>query len=87
MAALLGGCVILALSMVHAGTVPRAMGRANSIGILAATGAFFLLLLEVVLGLSLKDEGVSGRRLLRRAHFWTMAVCVAALPVHLWLNG
>jgi hypothetical protein len=81
------GYVILAFTMVHAGTVMRAMGRAKNNGILAATGAFFLLLFEVVLGLSLKDKWLSTRRPLRRLHFWTMAIFVAALGTHLWLNG
>lgn len=81
------GYVILALSIVHAGTVMGAMRRANSAGLLAATGAFFLLLFEIVLGLSLQDEGLSGRRPLRRLHFWTMAAFVATLGLHLCLNG
>jgi hypothetical protein len=81
------GFVILALSTVHAGTVMRAMARANSVGILAATGAFFLLLFEIALGLTLKEKGVRARRLLRELHFWTMAAFVSALGLHLWLNG
>jgi hypothetical protein len=81
------GYVILALSTVHAGTVMGAMRRANSVGILAATGAFFLLVLEIVLGLTLKDERLPVRRPLRRLHFWTMAALVGALGLHMWLNG
>jgi hypothetical protein len=81
------GYGILALSTLHAGTVMHAMARANSIGILAATGAFFLLLLELGLGLNLKDERLPVRRPMRRLHFWTMAAFVAALGAHLWWNG
>jgi hypothetical protein len=81
------GYVILVLSVVHAGTVMRAMARANGFGILAATAAFFLLLLETVLGLNLKDQALSPRRTLRRLHFWTMAAFVATLSVHLCLNS
>ncbi len=81
------GYVILALSTAHAGTVMRAMGRANGAGILAASVAFFLLLLEILLGLSLKDEKLCARRPLRRLHFWTMGAFVAALGMHLWLNA
>jgi len=81
------GYGILALSTVHAGTVTAAMKRANSTGILAATAAFFLLLFEIGLGLSLKDNAVPARRPWRRLHFWTMAAFVLALGVHLWLNG
>ncbi len=81
------GYAIVALSTLHAGTVMRAMARANSVGILAATVAFFLLLFEIALGLNLKDERLPARRPTRRLHFWTMAAFVAALSAHLWLNG
>jgi drug/metabolite transporter (DMT)-like permease len=81
------GYAIVALSTVHAGTVMSAMKRASQTGILAATGAFFLLLFEIVLGLSLKDDETSARRPLRRLHFWTMAAFVLALGVHLLLNA
>ena len=81
------GYVILALSAVHSGTVMRATVRANHVGILAATGAFLLLLFEIALGLNLKGEGIAGRRSLRRLHFWTMVGFAGALGVHLILNG
>ena len=79
------GYAILALSTLHAGTV--AMKRANSAGVWAATAAFFLLLFEIMLGLTLKEEQLSSRRPLRQLHFWTMAAFVAALGVHLWMNA
>ncbi len=81
------GYLILGLTLVHAGTVMGAMGRANGAGIWAATGAFFLLLFEVIVGLSLKDARTLSRRLLRRIHFWVMAGFVGALGLHLWWNG
>jgi len=81
------GYAILALSTLHAGTVMNAMRSANSSGILAATAAFFLLLLEVTLGLILKDPSLAARRALRRLHFWTMAAFMAMLVMHLWING
>jgi len=81
------GYLVLALSLLHAGTVMGAMGRANGAGIWAATGAFFLLLFEIIVGLSLKDARTSPRRPLRRIHFWGMAGFVGALGLHLWLNG
>jgi hypothetical protein len=81
------GYAIFALSVLHAGSVGRAMGRANGTGIWAATVAFFLLLFEIVLGLSLKDEALAGRRQLRRIHFWTMAAFAVTLAIHLWLNS
>ena len=81
------GYVIVALSTVHVGSVMGAMGRANGAGIWAATGAFFLLVFEIVLGLNLKEERLPVRRPLRRLHFWTMGAFVGALGLHLWLNG
>lgn len=81
------GYAILGMTAVHVGTVIGAMGRANRGGILAATGALFLLLFETRLGVNLKDEGLTARRPLRRIHFWTMAAFVGALGVHVWLNG
>jgi hypothetical protein len=81
------GYVILALSIVHAGTVAGVMSRANPAGIWAATIALFLLLLEVLLGLSLKDDRLTGRTSVRRVHFWTMTVLAGSLAAHLWLNA
>jgi hypothetical protein len=81
------GYFILGLSVVHAGTVMGAMGRANGIGIVPATGAFFLLLFEIALGLNLKDTRLATRRPVRRLHFWTMVGFAGALGLHLWLNG
>lgn len=81
------GYVILALSVVHVGSVMGAMGRANAAGIWAATVAFFLLLLEITLGLNLKNPQVSSRRSLRRSHFWIMVGFMGALGLHLWWNG
>jgi hypothetical protein len=81
------GYVVLALSMLHAGTVMPAMGRAKSAGIWAATAAFFLLLFEVVLGLSLKEADLSPRRPMQRLHFWMMVGFVSALGMHLWWNA
>jgi len=81
------GYAVMGLTLVHAGTVMPAMGRANSAGIWAATLAFFLLLLEVVLGLNLKDEQCSGRRTMRRVHFWVMVGFMGGLGVHLWANA
>jgi hypothetical protein len=81
------GYAILALTVVHMGSVMGAMGRAKGAGIWAATGALFLLLLEVAQGLNLKDESLSARKSARRLHFWTMAGFVAALGLHLWWNG
>jgi hypothetical protein len=81
------GYLILAFSIVHAGTVMAAMSRANQAGVWAATVALFLLMLEVMLGLFLKEIHASGRIFLRRLHFWNMATVVMLLAAHLWLNA
>ncbi len=80
------GYVILALSTVHAATVMGAMGRANGVGIWAATAAFCLLVLEISVGLNLKDDGLARRRPIRRLHLWMMLGFVGTLAVHLWFN-
>jgi hypothetical protein len=81
------GYLILAFSIIHAGTVMAAMSHANQAGIWAATVALFLLMLEVMLGLCLKEIHASGRIFLRRLHFWNMATVVTLLAAHLWLNA
>jgi len=81
------GYAVAALTVVHAGLVMGAMGRANGFGIWASTVAFFLMVLEIVVGLSLREEQTLARKALRRLHFWVMTGFVASLGVHLLLNG
>jgi hypothetical protein len=81
------GYLILGFSLLHTGTVMAAMARANPVGVWAATGALFLLILEVLLGLSLKDARLGGRVLVRRLHFWTMTALLVLLSAHLWQNA
>lgn len=81
------GYVVLGLSLFHASTVMRAMGRADTRGIWAATAAFFLILFEVLLGLSLREGVLAARKQLRRIHFWAMIFLVGSLATHLWRNG
>jgi hypothetical protein len=79
------GYLALGLSTVHAFTA--AMARANSTGVWAATAAWLLLMLEVMLGLSLQNVQLAGRKSVRRLHFWNMVAFVVLLTAHLWLNG
>lgn len=81
------GYLIVGFSLLHTGTVMTAMARANPAGVWAATGALFLLMLEVLLGLTLKDAGLRRRALVRRLHFWTMTGLLTLLVAHLWLNA
>jgi hypothetical protein len=81
------GYLVLVLSFVHASVAMRPKARTNRVGILAATTAFFLLLGEVVVGLTLKEDRASTRKPLKRIHFWIMIAFAGALTIHLWLNG
>jgi hypothetical protein len=81
------GYLLLALSSLHASLAMQPKARTNPVGMLAATAAFFLLLGEVVVGLTLKEDRTTTRRPLRRIHFWIMIVLAGALTIHLWLNG
>jgi len=80
------GYAIAAFTVIHVGLVMGAMGRANAAGIWAATAAFFLMVLEIVVGLSLREVG-GGRQALRRWHFWIMLAFVVSLGMHVLLNG
>src|SRR5579872_92430 len=80
------GYVILALSIAHVGLAMSAMGRANPTGILAATAAFFLLLFEIALGLTLRKPSAASRKSLLRIQFWMMVAFLAMLAVHVWLT-
>jgi Na+/H+ antiporter NhaD/arsenite permease-like protein len=80
------GYSLLASSFVHASVAMQPKARTNPVGILAATTAFFLLLGEVVVGLTLKEDRSTTRRPLRRIHFCIMIVFAGALTMHLWLN-
>jgi uncharacterized membrane protein len=81
------GYLLLALSFLHASLAMQPKARTNPVGILAAAIAFFLLLGEVVVGLTLKEDRTTTRRPLRRIHFWIMIVLAGALTIHLWLNA
>jgi hypothetical protein len=81
------GYSILALSFVHASLAMQPTARTNPVGILAATTAFFLLLAEVVVGLTLKETRSTRRRPIRRIHLCIMIGFAGALTTHLWLNG
>ena len=80
------GYVIAAFTMLHMFAAMNAIARANVAGIWAATLAFFLLLFEIIVGLSLKEQPSVGRKALRRFHFWAMFLFLGALGMHLALN-
>jgi hypothetical protein len=63
------------------------MTRMNMSGLLFATIAVGLLILQVALGLLLKDRQLQTRKLIRRWHYWTMLALIFAVVAHVWLNG
>ena len=80
------GYLLLALVLAHASFVMGpAMGRADAVGIWSATLAFCLLLLQVALGLPLKNQ-LGGGSQLRRWHFWNMIAFVGLVSIHLVRN-
>jgi uncharacterized membrane protein YjfL (UPF0719 family) len=62
------------------------MGRADAIGIWAATLALCLLFLQLGLGLILKT-GAPNQQQIRRWHFWSMFGLVVLVLAHLLRNG
>ena len=80
------GYVILALVLIHSSFVMGpAMGRADAVGIWAATFALCLLFVQLGLGLVMKS-GTSPPST-RRWHFWTMLGLVAFILTHVLRNS
>jgi len=81
------GYALVALVLAHTSSVMGSvMGRSDPAGIWAATFAFFLLFLQVALGLILKS-GAGNHRRLRIWHFWSMIGFVGLVVTHLVRNG
>jgi hypothetical protein len=81
------GYFIAGLTGLHISLATGSIGRANVIGIWAASVSLLLLMLEIALGLSFKEPTLKMRKTLRRTHFWVMVVFVGALGIHLLFNG
>jgi hypothetical protein len=83
------GYAILGLVFAHAWVAMSAggAGRADLAGLFLATGALVLVVVQVAVGLNLRDLHRPGRRKLRRAHFWVM-VGIATLAIgHIALDS
>lgn len=83
------GYLITGTTLAHA-VVPMEAGFAgqvNALGLYLATGALFLLFGQVMLGRSLQRPDTSGRRTLRRWHFWVMVGIVTLGIGHIVLNS
>ena len=82
------GYLCLALSFYHA-WIPMASGRiprSSLTGLWLATFALFLLFVQLLLGLALKQPS-SSRALLRKVHFWSMVGVSALVLAHIVLNS
>jgi len=80
--------LLVGLSLVHAYLVMGpAMVRADRIGVFAATLAFCVLFLQVLLGLYLQTQAISLRRTVQRWHFVGMLCFAAMVAAHVWRNG
>jgi hypothetical protein len=82
------GYGIVALTLVHSWVPmrPDIAGRANRQGLLLASAASGLLLVQLVVGLLLTRPG-SHRAALLRLHFWMMLVLLGLTAGHVVLNA
>jgi len=82
------GYLAFLVSFAHAWFTMRGgnMRGINAAGVWIATVALLIMLWQVAVGLMLRDPGQSNRRVLRRTHFWTMAMVAGLIVVHVALN-
>jgi hypothetical protein len=83
------GYFLVPLTLLHA-WIPMKSGEArgaNLFGLWAAMIALGLLLLQIVLGLLLKNPTLNPRHQVRRWHYFAMIGVVVLLGIHLWLNS
>lgn len=82
------GYALLAAALTHAWMSMRRgdMRGLSMAGLWLATGALFLIMWQVSVGLLLRVPEQGGRRALRRTHFWSMLLIGALLAAHIVLN-
>ena len=83
------GYALLPLAFFHA-WIPMAAGVARGkdmMGLWLGSGSLLLLLVQLILGLSLKRTNLSARRQIRQIHFWIMMAIAVTLVAHIWLNA
>lgn len=59
----------------------------NTLGLYLATGAFFLIYIQVAIGYNLKYPKLTLRRMVRHWHFWIMVAIVVFVAGHVILNS
>jgi len=82
------GYLALLVSFTHGWFSMRGgnMRGVNGAGVWMATLAVGLLFWQAAVGLMLRNPKQSGRRALRRTHFWTMASVAGLVVAHVVLN-
>lgn len=83
------GYLIAVLVLLHAGV---SMGggvalRSQATGIYLASGALALVVVQVFLGLLLREPSLRRRAVMQRRHFWVMVGIVALALGHIALNS
>jgi hypothetical protein len=83
------GYALAALAVLHAwiATGTGLALQANTTGVYLATGALFLVVAQVVLGLLLREPSLRRRTVMRRRHFWVMVGIVSLALGHIALNS
>ena len=83
------GYGITGIVLVHA-WVPmsaRLAGHVNPFGLDLATGAFFLVIIQVIVGRSLSQPTLKQRGIIRQWHLWIMISLLLLVIGHLLLNS
>lgn len=83
------GYLLIALSLLHTALPMRPGGLRgqNLTGIWLAMAGLAALLLQLILGLLLRDTQVRERQPIRSWHYWLMFVVAVTVVGHVWLNG
>jgi hypothetical protein len=83
------GFGIIMLVLVHSWVSMSAglASRVNALGLDLATIAMFLIFGQGILGVNLRDPKLSGRRTVRRWHFWLMVAIVLPTAAHIVLDS
>lgn len=80
----LGGVLLVHIWVSMSGDLAAAV---NALGLYLATIAMFLVIGQIAMGQQLSSPKLSGRRVMRRGHFWTMLALVSFVLAHVALNS
>ena len=83
------GYLLLVLTAAHA-WIPMQTGyavRTGALGLWFATLAFFLLILQAILGRKLQEQPLPSRQRIRSWHYWLMLALTLSVAAHVFLNS